>query len=205
MTDFKLLVMSWKYIRSQVTRHFNERDKFSQYSSSQKFNLVEKLKNFKEELKGLDSDVISLKWSERQDENEMEIEFITCQEYKDKISEMLLLLEVNVNRSTRENQNETPRSLLKSPVAPLPKFNCSDDESLELFLQQFEETTGKFSYTDYDRLLLLKQQVSCKALFLIDSLEADKQGYSHAKELLKTAFASVPTQKFNVMKQFSEL
>ena len=106
MTDLKLLVMSWKYIRSQVTRHFNERDKFSQYSSSQKFNLVEKLKNFKEELKGLDSDVISLKWSERQDENEMEIEFFSCQEYKDKISEMLLLLEVNVTRSTCENLNE---------------------------------------------------------------------------------------------------
>ena len=204
MTDLKLLVMSRKYIRSQVTRHFNERDKFSQYSSSQKFNLVEKLKNFKEELKGFDSDVISLKWSERQDENEMEIEFISCQEYKDKISEMLLLLEVNVTRSTCDNLNENPRNLLKNPVAPLPKFNSSDDESLELFLQQFEETTGKFSYTDYDRLLLLKQQVSGKALILIDSLEADKR-YSHAKELLKTAFASVPTQKFNVMKQLSEL
>ena len=90
MTDLKLLVMSRKHIRSQVTRHLNERDKFSQYSSSQKFNLVEKLKNFKEELKGLDSNVISLKWSERQDENEIEMEFISCQEYKDKISEMLL-------------------------------------------------------------------------------------------------------------------
>ena len=115
---------------------------------------MEKLENFQEEL--LDSNVISLKWSERQDENEMEMEFISCQEYKDKISEMLLLLEVNLN--------ETPRSLLKSPVAPLPKFNSSDDESLELFLQQFEETTGKFSYADYDRLLLLKQQVSGKTL-----------------------------------------
>ena len=69
MTDLKLLVMSRKYIRSHITRHFNERDKFSHYSSSQRFNLVEKLKNFKEELKGFDSDVISLKWSERQDEN----------------------------------------------------------------------------------------------------------------------------------------
>ena len=53
MTDLKLLVMSRKYIRSQVTRNFNERDRFSQYSSSQKFNLVEKLKNFQEELKGV--------------------------------------------------------------------------------------------------------------------------------------------------------
>ena len=69
MTDLKLLVMSRKYIRSHITRHFNERDKFSQYSSSQRFNLVENLKNFKEELKGFDRDVISLKWSERQDEN----------------------------------------------------------------------------------------------------------------------------------------
>ena len=53
--------------------------------------------------------------------------------------------------------------------------------------------------------MLLKQQVSGKALVLIDSLEADKQGYPHAKELLKTAFVSVPTQKFNVMKQLSDL
>ena len=61
--------MSRKYIRSQVTRHFNERDGFPQYSSTQKFNLVEKLKNFKEELKEFHSNVTSLKWSERQDEN----------------------------------------------------------------------------------------------------------------------------------------
>ena len=70
-----------------------------------------------------------------QDENEMEMEFRSCQEYKDNISEMLLLLEVNVTRSTRENLNETPHSFLESPVAPLPKSNSSDDESLELFLQ----------------------------------------------------------------------
>ena len=39
----------------------------------------------------------------------------------------------------------------------------------------------------------------------MESLEADKQGYSHAKQLLLKALASDDTQKFNVLRQSSHL
>ena len=96
-------------------------------------------------------------------------------------------------------------SLLKSPIAPLPKYCSTEDEDLERFFSEFEDTLSKFNYPDYDKLLLLKQQISGRALTLVNSLEADKRGYVHAKELLLKAFASGDTQKFNVIHQLSEL
>ena len=92
-----------------------------------------------------------------------------------------------------------------SQLAPLPRFSSLEGENLELFLRQFEETISKFVYTEYDKLLLLKQQVSGKASLLIDSLEADSQTYSEAKKLLMSALASKSVQIFNVIKQMCEL
>ena len=69
---------------------------------------------------------------------------------------------------------EMARSLLDSPTASLQRFESHEGENLDLFLSNFELTLSKFSYTDYDKFLLLKQQVYGKASYLIDSLEPDK-------------------------------
>ena len=53
--------------------------------------------------------------------------------------------------------------------------------------------------------MLLKQQTSGKALALTDSLEADKQSYAHAKSLLQSVYASILTQKFNVLSKLSTM
>ncbi len=97
------------------------------------------------------------------------------------------------------------QGLLKSPIAPLPKFLSRDGEDLNRFLTQFEETINRFSYPEYEKLLLLKQQISGRALLLVDSLEADKQSYTQAKILLQSALASPDTQRFNTIKQISEM
>ena len=101
--------------------------------------------------------------------------------------------------------NESARSLLKSPMAPLPHYNSEKQIDLHKFFLQFEETLSKFPYTDYDKLLLLKQQVSGRASILLDSLESDKQSYNDAKKLLIEALASPVVRKFNIIKQFSEI
>ena len=88
-----------------------------------------------------------------------------------------------------------------------PSLNLSskEDENLERFLQEFEETINKYSYAEYDKLILLKQQLSSSALILVNSLEADKQGYTHAKSLLLSALASSDSRKFSVIKQLTEI
>ena len=63
---------------------------------------------------------------------------------------------------------------LKRPTAPLPRFKGED---LYKFFATFEETTNKYSYTEFDKLILLKQQLSGRALVLIDSLEIRNQIY----------------------------
>ena len=92
-----------------------------------------------------------------------------------------------------------------TPVAPLPTFSGSDNESLSKYFKSFEETISCYNYPDHDRFLLLTQQMSKRALVLIDSLESDKQLYDSAKPLLESAFASTPVQVFNTIKQISQM
>ena len=63
----------------------------------------------------------------------------------------------------------------------------------------------KFKLTDYDKLILFKQQLSGSALVLVDSLSLDKQTFKDAVDLLSEALASPDTQKHNVLKQLSEI
>ena len=85
---------------------------------------------------------------------------VECERYLDKICESVTLLtEVP---AVPPGVRDTPRSLFKSLVAPLPHFASAVGENLELFLRNFEETLSKFSYTEYDKLLLLKQQITGK-------------------------------------------
>ena len=54
-------------------------------------------------------------------------------------------------------------------------------------------------------MLVLKQQVEGRAKILLGSLEADKQTYNAAKELLITAFASEETRKLTTIRELTSL
>jgi len=195
-----------KQLRSTVTRIYNDIPNFSSYDSTKKSTLKRRLEKLETELKSLDEKVCSQKFdiSTESGELSLQIELASCEEYDEKICQCFSHLDVQpVVPEIR--RTDVPASYLKSPVAPLPTFESNSGENLELFLQQFEQTTSKFNYTDYDRLLLLKQQIKGKALLLINSLESDKQTYTDAKTLLVTALASKSMLKFNVLKQLSEM
>ena len=109
------------------------------------------------------------------------------------------------SRSNFVNTDIAARSLLKQPTAPLPTFSGGENEDLMKFLVEFDLTTSSYRYTDRDLLLLLLQQLSGKAKTLLRSLEADKQSYKDAKDLLIAAFASPETRKFSSIKQLMDL
>ena len=73
------------------------------------------------------------------------------------------------------------------------------------FFKQFEETTSRFNFTDYDKFLLPKQQISGRAVSLINSLDSSQHSYANAKKLLLDALASPAVQKFNIIKQMAKL
>ena len=213
MSELRLLIYSRKHIRKCITQQFNLKSIFSSLSSLERDNLRLQFEEWVSDLKGLNKRILYLKYEEWEEEEEEILageEFKLCQEYSDKAIECIVLLKDTVvaaasNSQISDETRSSMRSLLKSPIAPLPKYAGTYEEDLERFFNEFEDTLSQFNYPDYDKLLLLKQQISGRALTLVNSLEASKQGYVHAKELLIKAFASGDTLSFNVIRQLSEL
>ena len=202
MAELKLHVNARKHLRSQITQWHNQRSSFGSFSSADRASTLALLKDVSCEIKDLNAKIQISKWSENKDEAELETELTACDAYKKKLAECIVLLE---QAPLVDYSVDTARSLLKSPVAPLPRFQSRDGEDLDRFLVQFEETLSRFNYPDYDKLLLLKQQVSGRALVLIDSLEIDNQSYTEAKALLQKALASPEKQKFSTIKRMTDM
>ncbi|XP_064097522.1 uncharacterized protein LOC135208867 [Macrobrachium nipponense] len=133
------------------------------------------------------------------------MELSLCQDYIDKIETCLPLIDISSSILSSSNVTDVARSLLKQPVAPLPKFRSVEGEDFLKFITEFEGTTKAFNYPDRDLLLLLKQQVEGRGKVLLGSLEADKQHYADAKELLISAFASTDIRKNSAIKKITAL
>ena len=209
MTNLVLAIEQRKLFRASITRMHNECENFQSYSEIKKLQTKLKLDGIEKDLDVVNNKILELKFMDSTDG--IQDELGKCEEYKDKLIQCKAVLDhVPPQESQPLGREATsgrapPRSLLKSPTAPLPNFTSAVGENLELFLNQFEETLSKFSYTDYDKLLLLKQQITGKASLLIDSLESEKQTYTDAKNLLMSALASTEIQKFNILKQLSDM
>ena len=203
----KLLISTRKFKRKFVTETYNKRSSFSSMDETEKLTLKNRLKELSNNLTELNSNIQEDKFSEVLDESELDKELTDCDSYDAKIQECLALLVVKssqINHNAISNLHNA-QSLLKSPTAPLPKFSGAEGEDLNKFLNEFETTVSKFHYTDYDKLLLLKQQLNGRAAILVNSLDVKTKGYGQAKELLERALASRDMQIFNVIKQISEI
>ena len=216
-SELKLLVINRKHIRSNITRIYNQvTTSFTELLKAKKVSLVSELKNLNTEVQNINAKITDLKWSLGETSNDVEIEkkleeeFESCSGYREKISDAIAILEEslsieNVQPDASFSHNNFIGTQLKCPTAPLPVFHSKEGESLEKFFHQFETTVSRYNYSDYDRFLLLKQQIKGRASMLIESLEIDSQSYDCAKELLCQALASPLTQKFNILKKMSEM
>ena len=201
--ELKLLINSRKYTRKLVTEIFNRRNTFSALDHNAKDILKAELNDHLVTLKDYNKNIQKLKCVSEVDETWLSEELKNCESYFVKLRECVSSL--GSSSPSQDSSLESARSLLKSPTAPLPKFQSKDDEDLLKFFKEFEDVISKFNYSDYDKFILLKQQISGRALLLINSLESDKRGYIHAKDLLTTALASKDNQTFNIIKQLSEM
>ena len=203
MADPNFLINTRKHLRTRVTEAYKKKDSYITYSTIDRARTRAILLDILDKLNTLNPDIQKLKWAAKEDISELNWDLSKSDDYNSNLRECLILLE---DRPVPKNSSiDIARSLLKSPVAPLPKFSSTDEEDFTSFLIQFEDTVSRFSYPEYDKLLLLKQQLSGSALTLVNSLEANKNSYSEAKSLLESAFASPVSQKFKVIKQISEM
>lgn len=207
MSDLRILINSRKFIRKGITEHFNKRDTFQSLSLTDKEKLKLKFEKWGSDLTVLNERILALlyeTWEQSEEESKCNAELKLCQEYDEKLYDCVVSIKSSSPIASSDIAS-TARSLLKSPVAPLPKYSSRDDEDLIRFFEEFEDTINKFDYAEYDKLLLLKQQVTGRALTLINSLESSNRGYTQAKTLLVKALASDNTQKFNVLRQLTKL
>ena len=202
--NLKVLVGQRKIVRKKVTESFNRSDSYQTLDTSAKLSEKGVLLGYRKSLEDLNAQIHASIFAGEFTDGDLEDELSVCQTYYDKIEKCLPLLETTV-ASNISPPIDVARSLLKQPTAPLPKFFSKEGEDFIKFITEFESTTSSFNYPDRDLLLLLKQQIDGRAKCLLDSLEADKQKYSDAKELLTSAFASVEIRKYSTIKKLTEL
>ncbi|XP_068243241.1 uncharacterized protein [Palaemon carinicauda] len=205
MSGLSVLIGQRKVIRKKVTEYFNRSSTFNTLSQEEKLSIKGILVNYKNKLTDLDTEILDKKFPGDSDSKDLEIELLLCQDYIDKIETCLPLLDISTSILGSSNVTDVARSLLKQRVAPLPKFRSVEGEDFLKFITEFEGTTKPFNYPDRDLLLLLKQQVEGRRKVLLGSLEADKQHYADAKELLISAFASTDIRKNSAIKKITTL
>ena len=202
-----VIISSRTYLRKQVTETFNSRSTFSSLSQTEKKTKRLLLNDKYDKLESLNSQIQNIKFKDDINEISLNDEFKKCEEYNCKIRTCIALLDDSVSNNsnaTNTSQSEA-RSLLRSPTAPLPIFKSEDGEDFTKFILEFEDTISKFKYSDYDKLLLLKQQVNGRAKILLASLDSTNQSYNDAKKLLEDALASPTTRKHSTIKQLTKL
>ena len=213
------------FLRGSITKLHNDRTNFSSYDSLKLEQLKLKRDKLESDVAVANQNVFQLLVSkDAEDEAGFQAEMEFCDIYTDKLLECRVHLEAALSSravvpgagagatvptaDVADGRGGSHyHSGLKAPMAPLPKFTSGEGENFNLFLSQFEDTISKFNYTDYDKLLLLKQQISGRASLLINTLKLkDKEEtYDNAKELLSSALASTEVQKFNIIRQMRDL
>lgn len=180
-SDISRLVKTRGHIRAQVSKCYqNVKASVADFSRVKKQQTIGKFKSMQTDLKSLNEQIHSLKFSNLSEEQsgEYTTELEACDSYEDRILESIAILEDSLPASNSNSSNRN--SQLQQPVVPLPKFESKPGESIEKFLTSFEAVVAQNNYDDYPKFLLLKKQISGRASFLIDSLESSKQSYKEA-------------------------
>ncbi|KAL7643007.1 UNVERIFIED_CONTAM: hypothetical protein RMT77_006296 [Armadillidium vulgare] len=210
MTNLTILTAKRKFLRTSVTTEFNKYQNNIPTSQAEIQRLRAKFEKLGKDLDLLDTEILDQKFAEESDYSLLEQEFTSCQDYQNKCQDILAAINSTNFSKASSNLNTLPireesRSLLRRAAAPLPTFSSKEGEDLAAFFSQLENTLSQHPYSDYDKLLILRQQISGRALVLIESLEPDEESYDRAKNLLMNALASPEIQKAKLIKKLAEL
>ncbi len=214
--DVKCLVLTRGHLRQQITTirtNVLDENTLSSYTKSKKVQIISKLKSISEDIKILNGKIITLKWDPEKSTNDAthNTELETIDIYEEKIIESVSILEdsiadsYSVSNFRPGNANQQNYSLLRPLSAPLPKFESREHESLEKFFYNFEAVVDKYNYSEYEKFIILKQQITGSALVLANSLESSRQSYKEAKDLLTLALASPLSQKYDTIQRLLDL
>ena len=200
------LVSLRKATRAFITKKYNDRGNFGQMDESQLKILLQNFKSRCDRLESLNEECLELYIQiKKPSEQEVDEEVTKCDEYRERASECIVLIQDLVNSNTSGASAYQSRSFLKPPQTPLPSFEGNDTEDITRFLSEFDKAIEPYQYTDFDKFLLLKKQSLGKAGLLLGSLDGSKQTYREAKALLEQAFGNREIQKYNLISKLTTL
>ena len=160
--SLRIFTESRKQIRTTITKLHNDRSNFNSYDLPQLNSTKLRLSKIENELSGLNEKIANLKFPGEDDGEtdgeedgetdgetvELQKELKSCEDYSRKICDCQALINLTLTGTGNSSVNfesanlsgniltvntNTPMSLLKSPVAPLPKFTRAESENLLMF------------------------------------------------------------------------
>ena len=203
------LIQDRKGLRSQITKISNNfNDDLTKIQAETELN---KLNSIKVKVEKINVEIQESLWDETKTDNEnvYEHELSICYEYDDKLTNAIVkyqqLLFANSKTSNDGSKSKLEVGKLHRPVAPLPKYPDKNNTPLIKFFVQFESIIDRFEYSEYEKFILLKDNLNGRPLTLINSLEIKNQSYHCAKQLLVEALANPNIQKFQTISKLLNL
>lgn len=204
-----------KRISTIYTKISREYDNLTVNTTNTYLNSVNKLEG---EISRLNSEIAQYIFVTEGDSSNFARELEGSDSYEEKISESKSLLQakiaelsVSVNNTSVTTppspsvDSAAPLNKLKLPEVPLPCYSHAKGETLLSFLSSFESIISKYTLSPHEKFVFLKRQLKGPPLTLIDSLDITEQKYDNATTLLRKAFASDTTQKFDIIRRMKDL
>ena len=195
------------YVRSKVTRNCNKvTGEIATYDLQKCLMYKDKLTTLQKELDELNKTILERSVKLENWEESKDLLLNEEEEYNDQIDEVASILEIRLVSLTAPQQTtpqvqrvNTSTEKLQLPKAELPTFSNKEGESFYKFINQFEKITSKHNIESYEKFMLLKSQLRGSPRNLIESLDVDSEQYEKGKELLKKAFDSDLTGKYEII------
>ena len=205
-TDNKvsLLIKNRQYVRQRVTRIYNIVIGDTVVTEQKKQAYLDKLQLAKTELADLDRQIFA--YSDDDNDNSLQAKIEEDELYEDRIAEAINSLhETTSNYNDQIVLDNVGHNKPRLPELKLPEYSNEVGQSLDIFINNLELILNKHRLSDYEKFLYLRSQVSGSPRIIIDSLDVCEQKFSNAKDLLKEAFGSIETQKFDTIEALVNL
>lgn len=215
-SEFRFLKDNRKYLRQKVTRrHGQIIDSLDNLDEGQCRDEILNFKTLQGKLNNLNDAISELIWAHVKERQHLDEELDTIEKYDEAFNFVISRLEQKLNSFTNldasfrsvasPNSGSVNHGNLRLPQIPLPEYSHGEGESLALFISNFESIVSKYNLSEYEKFILLEQQLRNEPLKLIKSLQGARKSYTEAKTLLNKAFASDVIQQFNIISKMSQL
>lgn len=188
--------------RSSLNMAYSKLAQYNNYTGIQLNTQKHVILKLQREIETLDSAI-----QQYMNSTELGADIGTAETYELKMFECLSTIESLTKGSIALNSQPLNQnnSYMKPPPVEVPKFRSEPNECFTKFLSEFEGTVDKFQFPPSDKFSLLKQNVTGRAAFLLESLSVSDQTYPKALKLLRDSFASKDVQVENTIRQLCEL